>query len=139
MAENPPVEAPPVESVERWQFLRDVIVFQLKLGLDAARDLVLVPVSIAAALLDVVAGGAPVGRNFYRVFGFGRRTDRWINLFDSYGEPGAAPERADVTVDALVGQLEGLLVEQYDRGGLTASTKAAIDRALDGIERRPRR
>jgi hypothetical protein len=48
--------------------------------------------------------------------------------------PQAAP--ADpASIDALVGRLERLIVEQYERGGMTASAKAAIDRSLDALGR----
>jgi hypothetical protein len=121
----------------RWQFLRDVLVFQIKLVLDAMRDLILVPVSIGAALLDLVSSGEQTGQSFYRVFAMGKRTDIWINLFDTYGSPDESSAGEDTTVDSLVAQLEALLVEQHDRGGLTATARLAVDRALDGIPKRP--
>jgi hypothetical protein len=124
-------------SVDRWQFFRDVLVFQVKLALDALRDVILVPISIGAALFDLVSSGKRTGRNFYRVFAMGKRTDIWINLFDTYGNPDESPEAADTIVDSLVAQLEALIVDQHDRGGLTATAKVAIDRALDGISKRP--
>ena len=124
--------------VDRWQFFRDVLVFQVKLALDAMRDVILVPISIGAALLDLVSSGKRTGQRFYRVFAMGKRTDIWINLFDTYGNSDESPEAANTTVDSLVAQLEALLVEQHDRGGLTATAKVAIDRALDGISKRPR-
>lgn len=37
----------------RWEFLRDVAVFQLKLVIDNLRDLALVPISLGAALVDL--------------------------------------------------------------------------------------
>ncbi len=133
----PPISDREATPVDRWQFFRDVLVFQVKLALDAMRDVILVPVSIGAALLDLVSSGKRTGQSFYRVFAMGKRTDIWINLFDTYGNPGESPEAANTSVDSLVAQLEALLVEQHDRGGLTATAKVAIDRALDGISKRP--
>ncbi len=130
----PPISDREATPVDRWQFFRDVLVFQIKLALDAMRDVILVPISIGAALLDLVSSDERTGQSFYRVFAMGRRTDIWINLFDTYGRPDTA---ANTTVDSLVAQLEALLVEQHDRGGLTATAKVAIDRALDGIPKRP--
>jgi hypothetical protein len=132
-----PISEGEATPVDRWQFFRDVLVFQVKLALDAMRDLILVPVSIGAALLDLVSSGKRTGRRFYRVFAMGKRTDVWINLFDTYGNPDDTPESSSTTVDSLVAQFEALLVEQHDRGGLTATAKVAIDRALDGISKRP--
>ena len=47
---------------ERWKFLRDVVVFQIKMLLDNVRDFALMPVSLVAALIDLSSGerdGAP--------------------------------------------------------------------------------
>ena len=37
------------------------------------------------------------------------------------------------TVDSVVARLENLIVEQYERGGMTAAAKDAIDRSLDAF------
>jgi hypothetical protein len=58
---------PPAGSGERWQFLRDVVVFQLKLLLDNLRDFALVPISLVAALIDLVYKGEREGALFYKV------------------------------------------------------------------------
>ncbi len=131
MKQLPSSETLAPEVSDRWEFLRDVLVFQLKLLLDAVRDLALSPVSIVAGVIDLISGDEPPGR-FYRVLAFGRRTDTWINLF---GKPGEGGEE-DITVDSLVAQVERLVVDQYERGGVTASAKQAIDRSLDAISRK---
>ena len=127
------------ESDGRWELIRDVVIFQVKLGLDAVRDLVFSPLSIAAAVIDLITGGEHPGRYFYSVLAAGGRTEGWINLF-------GAPKRTEghglsvrgPTVDSFIKQVEGLVVEQYERGGLTASAKEAIDRSLDTIARKGR-
>lgn len=127
-------------SVGRWEFIRDVLVFQLKLALDALRDLLLVPASLVAALIDLLSGNDRPGRYFYAVFDLGGRADIWIDLFATYRpEDGAEESPKERTVDSLVGQLERLIVHEYERGGVTASAKDAIDRSLDAISRRARR
>jgi hypothetical protein len=139
MDEPQPVEASSVSS-HRWRLIRDLAVFQLKLGLDALRDLLLSPVSLIAGLVDLVFGGGQGARHFYAVLAAGRRTEAWINLFGELdrsaprGEAAGGAERA--SVDAIVARVEHLLVEQYERGGVTASAKTAIDRGLDAIGRR---
>ena len=40
----------------RWRLVRDVVVFQIKLGMEAVLDLTLIPASLAAAGLDLVLG-----------------------------------------------------------------------------------
>lgn len=117
--------APP----DRWRLIRDVFVFQLRLGLDALRDLVLSPISLGAGLLDLLFGGT----RFYSVLVAGRKTEAWIHLF---GELDRDEPSDTASVDALVERMERLLVEQYERGGVTASAKSAIDRGLDAIGRR---
>jgi hypothetical protein len=121
----------PTEAESRWELIRDLVVFQLKLALDALRDVLLVPVSLVAGIVDLVSGGEPPGKNFYGVVRLGRGTERWINLFGAVEEPEG--EEAVPSLDSLVGQLEHLIVDQVERGGVTASAKDAIDRSLDRI------
>jgi hypothetical protein len=119
----------------RWDLIRDLVVFQFKLAIDALRDVVMSPVSIVAGLLDLILEGDRP-RHLYRVLLLGRQTERWINLF---GEADRVETRTVPTgdedpsdsLDTIVGQVEELIVQEYERGGVTASAKAAIDRSLD--------
>lgn len=117
------------EAPTRWELIRDVLVLQLKLAVDALRDLVISPVSIVAGLIDLVQGGERPGRLFYAVLDAGRRSEQLINLF------GEAHGEEPVSLDAVVARVEKLVVEQYERGGITAAAKSAIDRSLDAIGR----
>ena len=121
----------------RWELIRDVVVFQIKLALDAFRDLLFAPLSIAAAVMDLITGGDHPGRYFYAVLALGGKTEGWINLFGAprlEGHHQLTPQGQ--TIDSLVKQVEGLVVEQYERGGLTSSAKDAIDRSLNAISRK---
>lgn len=121
--------------------MRDVAVFQAKLFIDGVRDFALIPISLVAGLVDLVTGEHP--GHFRQVMDIGRQSERWIDLFGQHRESqGAEPKRDDrntsgVTVpenlDAVVARLEGLVVDQYNRGGMTATTKRVIDRGLDGL------
>lgn len=123
----------------RWQFIRDVAVFQLKLLLDAFRDVVLSPASIVAGLLDLLSGDDPPGRYFQRLLAVGRRSDAWINLFGTGRRAGAEEGEANVqSLDSLVSHVERVLVEQVERGGVTAAAKEAIDRSIDRVARTSR-
>ena len=75
--------------------VRDLLLFQMKLWLDGLKDVVLSPLSIGAALLDMVRG---TGRRslFYRVLQLGERFDRWLNLYH-------ASQRAPHRSSGLVG------------------------------------
>ena len=115
----------------RWELLRNVLAFQLKLAVDALRDVVLSPISLGAALLDLVSGTDRDPLYFEQVLTLGRRTEGWINLF------GAAPGADEGPgIDRLVERVEALVVEQYERGGMTAQAKDAIDRSLDVLATR---
>ena len=134
-------ESAATEAPSRWELLRDVAVFQAKLALDGLRDLLLSPISLVAALLDLLTGGDRPRRYFYELMHLGRRSDAWIRLFAAGDRvpPSEAVDRAreDVSVDAVFNRLEGQLVKKYQRGGATASAKRAVDRALDAVQRRP--
>ena len=117
---------------ERWALIRDALAFQVKLAIDGLRDLVLLPLSALGALLNLCGiRGTPI--DFYALVRWGKWSEKKINLF------GAARRhrgfRKDSELDALVTKVETLLVEQYQRGGITASAKEVIDRALDGVDR----
>jgi hypothetical protein len=52
-----------------------------------------------------------------------------------------APLGHDFTVDAVIARLEAVVLREYEKGGTTASVKAAVDRTIDQIQREssPRR
>jgi len=123
--------------VDRWTLLRDVTVFQGKLILDGLRDLLLSPISIAAALIGIVSGGDRPGRQFYDLLYIGKRSESFINLFGaaSHVSPPSFDKEGGESVDALVDRLENVARQQYEKGGLTQNAKDAVDRALDAINK----
>ncbi|MEJ2523602.1 MAG: hypothetical protein P8080_12130 [Gammaproteobacteria bacterium] len=116
---------PPVR--ERWALIRDVAVLQAKLLADALRDLLLAPLALVAAAVDLVRPG---GGLFDEVLRLGRRTDRWINLF---GHEAAGDSEGEASLDELASRLERRIREKYEAGGVTAQAKEALDRALDAV------
>lgn len=94
----------------RGVILRDLLIFQVKLAIDGLKDLVLMPVSIVAAALDLFFPGARRGRRFYLVLRLSERFDRWLNLCK-------AADAADV-----------------DRDGLFGASRAGSDTLLGRIE-----
>jgi len=66
--------------------LRQLLIFQLKLGADALRDLLMSPVSILMFLLDLILRPPQEQSYHEQLMTFGRKTDRWINLFEDYSE-----------------------------------------------------
>jgi hypothetical protein len=114
--------------------IRDVLSFQLKLFVDGVRDLVMMPLSIGAGVFDLLGVGPRPGLHFYTLLRLGHRTERWIDLFGATEHAESLPARRGRGIDLLVQQMERLVVQEYERGGITASAKVAVDRALDGIQ-----
>ena len=69
------------EHPTRLHLIWDVVIFQFKLAADGIRDIVLMPISLIAAIYGLIAGGHEPERYFKDVLRFGRRTEHWINLF----------------------------------------------------------
>jgi len=123
------------KSDDRWNFVRDVMVFQLKLLLDNVRDLVLMPVSLVAALVDLVFRGEREGERFYRVLRWGSHSEDVIDVYSAikHHEPGEFKVSPDYTVDGVISRLEGVLKREVEKGGTAASVKAAMDKAIDQL------
>lgn len=114
---SPPPPAP--RDVPISVLLRDFAIFHLKLFLDGVKGVVLTPVSITAAVADVLL---PVlfpekkfrrGRFFYALLRVTERFDLWLNL---YGAARSAHRNADGLFgesragdDTLLGELEELV------------------------------
>jgi hypothetical protein len=122
-------------SDERWKFLRDFVVFQLKMFLDNVRDLVLMPVALGAALIDLILKGDREGARFYKVLRWGWHSEKVIGVYSAieHEEPGAFQIGHDYTVDGVIARLEGVVTREVEKGGTAASIKSAMDRAIDQI------
>jgi len=121
-------------SNERWKFFRDVLVFQLKMLLDNVRDFALMPVALVAALIDLIFKGKRHGSLFYQVLRWGAHSEEVINVYSAIETHERRRVNPDYTVDAVIAQLEGVLVRECEKGGTAASIKAAMDRAMDQIQ-----
>ena len=121
----------------RWQFIRDVLVFQVKLLLDNVRDFALVPVSLVAAIVDLIFKGEREGALFYKVLRWGAHSEEVIDVYSAieHHDPGDFKVSPDYTVDGVIARLEGVLVRECEKGGTAASIKAAMDRAIDQVHR----
>jgi len=121
-------------SNERWKFFRDVLVFQLKMLLDNVRDFALMPVSLVAALRDLIFKGNRHGSLFYQVLRWGAHSEEVINVYSAINTQERLRVNPNYTVDAVIARLEGVLVRECEKGGTAASIKAAMDRAIDQIQ-----
>ena len=97
--------------------LRAVAVLQIKLLLDAARDLALAPLALAAAAVDLVLLRRQEPRLFRAVLRIGARSDRWIDVW-SGGEEAPTPHE---NVDRLLER-----VEQVVRDPQTGARRARV-------------
>jgi hypothetical protein len=86
--------------------VRDVALFQFKLLLDAARDIVLSPLSLGAALLDVLLSRVQAPRYFHAVLRIGERSEHWIDLWSAAR---GAQGRDRENVDALMLRVEEIV------------------------------
>ena len=120
---------------DRWKFVRDVMVFQLKLLLDNVRDLILMPVSLVAALVDLVFRGQREGERFYKVLRWGSHSEDVIDVYSAskHHEAGDFKVSPDYTVDGVIARLESVLKREVEKGGTAASVKAAMDKAIDQL------
>ena len=135
-----PVPAPDTSPVvpddpdARWRFLRDVLVFQLKLFIGNLHNFIFIPVSLAAAAADLLFKHERQGSRFYRVMEWARQADEAIDLYSALRDADDG-ERKFYSIDAVVTRIEDVIVRETEKGGTTASVKAAVDRALDKIQR----
>src|SRR5437016_6601265 len=122
-------------SNERWKFFRDVLVFQFKMLLDNVRDFALMPISLVAALIDIVSRGEREGALFYKVLKWGAHSEGVIDVYSAIEHHEASDFKIsrDYTVDGVIARLEGVLVRESEKGGTAASIKAAMDRAIDQL------
>lgn len=131
----PSPESPEPRPHDRWAFFRDVVVFQLKMLLDNVRDFALMPISLAAAIIDLVFRGNREGTCFYKVLEWGAHSERVIDVYSALERRGIDPSlNHNYTVDALISKVEGVIVREYEKGGTAASVKLAVDRAIDQLQ-----
>lgn len=116
-------------SDERWTLIRQALFFQLKLGLDALRDILMSPVSIVLVIVDVFMGNHHQHSYFIRLMRLGKKSDHWINLF-AVELPNAATQSDNVTADSNVDvwltKIEEVIKEQQINGKLTQSGKEKL-------------
>jgi len=99
---------------DRTVIIRDLVIFQIKLFLDGLKDVVIAPMSIGAAALDLLFPTARRGARFYAVMRVGERIDRWLNLFGASERAGEHEEGLFGTSragsDSLLGKIESYVL-----------------------------
>ena len=124
---------------DRWTLIRDVGLLQVKLIVDGFRDLLLVPASLVAGIISVFSSEPEEQTAFYRIVCIGKQSEKWINLFSAYDN---APqslkdeyefERAGI--DDLVDKVETFVVNEYQNGGVTATARQHLEKALNELKK----
>ena len=125
----------PPGSDERWKFFRDVVVFQLKMLLDNVRDIVLMPVALGAAVIDLLYRGEREGALFYKVLRWGLHSEEVIDVYSAiaHHDPGRFKVTQAYTVDGVIARLENVVTREVEKGGTAATIKTAMDRAIDQL------
>ena len=83
--------------------IKTVVLLQFKVLLGAARDLVVGPTALVAALVDLVLLKQQEPNFFPAVLRFGEQTDRWIDTWSAGRHPAEAPRE---NVDMLIARVE---------------------------------
>jgi hypothetical protein len=128
-------------STDRWILARDIGVLQAKLLVDGLRDLLLVPASLITGLVSLLSNkGDKANHYFYQLLDLGKQSEHWINLFGALKNAPADLRQVDpfpqADMDELVGRLETFMVEEHNRGGITAQAKDRMDKVIKAINRR---
>ncbi len=111
---------------QRWQLIRDSLVFQLKLVVDGLRDFLLVPAALIATILGLIIHPREPDYYFKQVLSWGRDSEIWINLFGRRNVSSDAKQ-----LDDLVHIAEEKIRAEVEKGGIAATAKDAIDRGMD--------
>ena len=73
--------------------MRDGFVFMAKLWLDSLKDIGLSILALIAILMDFGRAGTHEPEHFKRVLHFGKRFDRWLDLYGPYDIEKFLPKR----------------------------------------------
>jgi hypothetical protein len=108
MAEELPPSAD--HTPTRRTFVRDVLLLQWKLLLGNVHNVILIPLTLGAAALDLVFQSGPHGSRFYRALAWGRQAEEAIDLhgaLDRFDEPKPDAERSVVFDNEAIAPAKG--------------------------------
>lgn len=125
------------EPSKRNVLLRRVIVFQLKLAADGLRDLILLPVSMFAAIIGLLRGGDEPEKELNQVMDYGRQTEQWIDLFDQHASDEKSHSLA--SIDNIFSSVEDALKQSYKATGTSEDAQSEIDEALNAAHEKARK
>ena len=119
---------------DRGVIVRDLLIFQIKLFLDGLKDVVISPMAIGAAALDLLFPTSKRGLRFYAVMRVGERVDRWLNLFGATEKAGEHEEglfgASRAGSNSLLGKIEAYVLGHDEPESEPGSTS---DRYTDEV------
>lgn len=130
MSPDPGTPPPPPDA---GRLLRQMALLQVKLLIDAARDLALSPVLLVACVLDLAMLKQQAPRYFHQALRLGKRSDEWIDLWSPVETRDIAPEN----VDALVDRIESLVRDPRTGARRARVLKRWLERHLQRARTRP--
>ena len=118
----------------RNQLIRDVLLLQVKLLIGAARDLAVVPVTLAAALLDLILSKSQPPRFFHQVLRLGERSDEWIDVWSAarHGSEQRGP------VDSILASVEEVVRDPKVGAYRARVLKRWAERQMKRARQRPK-
>lgn len=120
---------------QRGPLLRAVIFLQLKLALSAARDLVLIPLALVAALFDFMRMKTHEPQFFRSVLKIGERSDRFIDVwYDGHVHDPQSPPRDNV--DALLTRVEEVVRDREQGARQARVLKRWAERQMQRAKQR---
>jgi hypothetical protein len=133
----------PEPATTRRTLIKDVLLLQVKLLLDALRDLALSPLTLAAAAIDCILAGRQAPRYFYAVLRLGERSEHWIDLWSAArGAKSTDRENVDLLLarveevvrDPKVGARQARVLKRWAE----RQARRALVRRQTAIEPQPR-
>ncbi len=116
----------------RWQLIRENLSFQIKLMLDAVRDVLLSPVAIVCTILDLAAGNHSGQGYFQRLMNIGHQSDHWLNLFgDSPND--AKANQADKDVNQVSGSTDFEPEQSHEASLVVRKANGKVDSKIESL------
>ena len=117
--------ASPPAGMSRMQLIWQVLVFQVKLAADGLRDLILVPVSLLAALLGLLSSRDDPAKYYRQILNLGRRSEYWINLFGY--------RKGQGTADEMIKGLEERVFAEAENNPHLRRANETLNRSIDSV------
>ena len=123
-------------AMSRMQLLWQLLVFQLKLAADGLRDVMLVPVSLLAALAGLLTSRDDPAKYYREVLRLGRRSEYWINLFGYRKGRGTADEILEPLQEKVFAEAEKNPHIKRANETVNRSLDRSIDSVSEAVEKR---